>query len=224
MIKVSDYVMGFVASQGVVKVFFLPGGGCMHLVDSLGSNNNLTEVVCLHEQAVLVAADGYAQYHNDLGVALVTTGPGGTNAITGVAASYIDSVPLLVLSGQVKRQDLMKGRGVRQMGIQEVDIVAMVEPVTKYAVTVMEPEDIRYHLEKALYLARHGRPGPVWLDIPLDVQGAMVDEQSLRPFTPPSEGESSGQSARLSDKIDEVITRLNQSSRPVIMAVRSESR
>ena len=116
MIKLSDYVINFVSGLGVKHVFLLPGGGCMHLVDSLGKCKELEPVCCLHEQAASVAADAYSQYSGNIGVALVTTGPGSTNAITGVAASWIDSTPLLVLSGQVKRKDLLSGKGVRQMG------------------------------------------------------------------------------------------------------------
>ena len=188
MIKLSDYVFQFVAETlGADHVYLLPGGGCMHLVDSLGRQAGLTYTACLHEQAVAFCADAHAQYTGKTGVALVTTGPGGTNALTGVAAAWIDSTPLLVLSGQAKRADLMGDRGVRQMGIQEVDVVSMAAPITKYAATVMEPESIRRHLEQAAYLARSGRPGPVWLDIPLDVQGATIDETALEGFEAPDQ-------------------------------------
>ncbi|QER42858.1 thiamine pyrophosphate-binding protein [Thermodesulfobacterium sp. TA1] len=218
MIKLSDYVINFIASLGVDTIFLLPGGGCMHLVDSLGRNAKLNYVCCLHEQAAVIAADGYAQYKNDLGVALVTTGPGGTNAITGVAASWIDSTPLLVISGQVKRKDMSLGKGVRQMGVQEVDIVSMVKPITKYAFTIMEPESIRYHLEKAIYLAKSGRPGPVWIDIPLDVQGSVIDENSLEGFQPTSFISNEVSSLNLESLVKEVIKLLNKAKRPVILA------
>ena len=135
--KLSDYVIQFIAEQGAKHVFFLPGGGAMHLVDSLGKRKDLEIVCCLHEQAVAVAAESYAMHTNNLGVGLVTTGPGGTNSITGVSAAWIDSVPCLFVSGQVKRSDIMKGKGIRQLGIQEVDIISMVQSITKYAVTVM---------------------------------------------------------------------------------------
>lgn len=219
MIKLSDYVIDFVSSRGVRHIFMLPGGGCMHLVDSIGRNKDLKFIGHLHEQAAVIAADGYAQYNNDLGVALVTTGPGGTNAITGVAASWIDSTPLLVLSGQVKCKDLLSGKGVRQMGIQEVDIVSLVKPVTKYAVTVREPESIRYHLEKAVHLAKNGRPGPVWIDIPLDVQGAMIDEDNLQVFDPSGEDQTL-RNLELSKQVEDSIKLLNSSERPVILAGR----
>lgn len=219
VIKLSDYVMDFIANVGVGTIFLLPGGGCMHLVDSLGRNKRLNYVCCLHEQVAAIAADGYAQFRNDLGVALVTTGPGGTNAITGVAASWIDSTPVMIISGQVKRKDMMTGKGLRQMGVQEVDIVSLVEPVTKYAVTITEPETVRYHLEKAVYLAKNGRQGPVWIDIPLDVQASVVDEKSLRGFEP--ENLKTEQSIKpLRDIVKEIINLLNKSHRPVILAGR----
>ena len=144
--KLSDYVMQFIARQGIEHIFYLPGGGAMHLVDSLGKLKDVESVCCLHEQAVAIAAQSYAMHTNHLGVGLVTTGPGGTNAITGVCAAWIDSVPCLFVSGQVKRSDMMTGKGLRQLGIQEVDIVAMVHSITKYALTVKEPTSIRYHL------------------------------------------------------------------------------
>ncbi len=211
--RVADYVMDFIAQKGVRHVFMLPGGGCMHLVDALGRNKKLVCVPNLHEQASAICADAYSQYTNSIGVCLVTTGPGGTNAITGVAASWIDSIPVMVISGQVKRADMMIGKGVRQMGPQEVDIVSMVKPVTKYAVTVMRPEDIRYHLEKAFYLAKTGRPGPVWIDIPLDIQGATIDDASLKGFVPKDAA------PRIpSAKIAKVVALLKAAKRPVILA------
>ena len=214
MKKLSDYVFDFVAAQGVKHVFLLPGGGAMHLVDSLGRSGKLSYVCNLHEQACAIAADAYSQYTNNLGVALVTTGPGGTNTITGVTASWLDSIPVLFISGQVKRADMAGKRKVRQMGFQEIDIVSLVRPITKYAVTVTEPEDIRYHLEKALHLARSGRPGPAWIDIPLDVQAAMVHEKMLRSFRPPPKDSHSN----INKAVAALVQMLNQSKRPVILA------
>ena len=158
--KLSDYVGQFISTLGIKDVFLLPGGGCMHLVDSLGKIKKLNPICFLHEQGAAIAADAYSQYSNNIGVVLVTTGPGGTNAITGIAGSWLDSIPVLVLSGQVKRADMIGDSKVRQMGPQEIEIVPMVRPITKYSVTVLEPNEIRYHLEKAVYLARSGRPGP----------------------------------------------------------------
>jgi len=215
MIKLSDYVMKYVANLGVKDVFMLSGGGCMHLVDSMGRNKDLNYICCLHEQVASFAAAGYAQYTNNLGVALVTTGPGSTNAITGVAAAWADSIPVLILSGQVKRSDICKKTGVRTLGFQEIDIVSMVKPITKYAVTVLEPEEIKYHLEKACFLAKSGRPGPVWLDIPLDVQAAMIDEKGLNSF---DEKVAFGSEKDLAGKVSKIIEMINHSQWPVIIA------
>lgn len=213
--KLSDYVMKFLSRLGTRHVFLLPGGGCMHLVDSLGRQAGLKPVGYLHEQAAVIAADAYAQYTGSVGVALVTTGPGGTNALTAVAASWIDSTPLLVLSGQVKRRDLAGAAGPRQRGIQEAPIIAMAGPVTKYAATVTDPGSIRYHLEKAVHLARSGRPGPVWLDIPLDVQGAKVDESGLKGFLPPG---PRGEAGKIKGYAARAVKLLNAAERPVILA------
>ncbi|MDP2923375.1 MAG: thiamine pyrophosphate-binding protein [Candidatus Omnitrophota bacterium] len=217
MIKLSDYVFEFISELNVKHVFLLPGGGCMHLVDSLGRRSDLEYICCLHEQAAAIAAEAYGQYTNNIGVALVTTGPGSTNAITGVAGAWIDSTPVLIISGQVKRPDMIGETGVRQMGNQEVDIVSMVKSITKYAVIILEPESIRYHLEKAVYLARTGRPGPVWIDIPLDVQAAMVDETNLRRFEH-LELASKEDKKELESLVNKSIQLLNASQRPVILA------
>ena len=184
MIKLSDYVMNFLVSKGVRQTFMLPGGGAMHLDDSLGRSAGLNYVCFLHEQALAIAAEAYGQHTNTPGVGIVTSGPGATNTVTGVAAAFIDSTPCFFISGQAKRADLKTGTGVRQMGSQEVDIVSIISPVTKYAVMVVEPAEIRYHLEKAWHCATTGRMGPVWLDIPLDVQAAAIDESELRGYTP----------------------------------------
>jgi len=216
MIKLSDYIFSFISGLGVDHVFMLPGGGAMHLVDSLGKNPDIEFVCNLHEQACAISADAYSQYTGNLGVVLVTTGPGGTNALTGVAASFLDSVPVLVISGQVKRSDSMKGLGVRQMGFQEIDIIAMAAPVTKYAVTVTEPETIRFHLEKAVFSATSGRPGPVWLDIPLDVQSALIDPERLEKFQPLKPDSGAGKE-QLSPKIKKAYALLNRAKRPVCL-------
>ncbi|MGA3214052.1 MAG: thiamine pyrophosphate-binding protein [Terriglobales bacterium] len=186
--RVADYAMQFVASLGVRHVFLVVGGGAMHLNDALARCPGLEYVCVHHEQAAAIAAEAYAKATDNLGVAMVTTGPGGTNAITGLAGAWLDSTPCLFLSGQVKRADRMYKAdgtplGVRQRGIQEVDIVTIVRPLTKYAVTVTDPGSIRYHLGKAVHLARTGRPGPVWIDIPIDVQAAPIDPEKLEEFT-----------------------------------------
>jgi len=212
---VADYVLEFVAAQGVRAVFLVPGGGSMYLVDALGRRPDIEFVPTHHEQAASIAAEAYARTTGGLGCALVSTGPASTNAITGVAGSWIESVPLLMISGQVKRSDLMGDSGVRQMGVQEVDIVSIVRPITKYAVTVCDPLDIRYELEKAVYLATSGRKGPVWIDIPLDVQASRIqDEESLKTFErPPGLANPS-----LSADVSEIIALLNAAERPTILA------
>jgi acetolactate synthase I/II/III large subunit len=217
MKKLSDYVMEFIAGLGVGHVFTLAGGGAMHLIDSLGRNRDLDYICCLHEQACAIAAEAYSQYTNNIGVALVTTGPGGTNTMTGVSGAWLDSIPVLFISGQVKRDDIAGQRCIRQMGFQEIDIVGMVRPITKYAVTVKEPNSIRYHLEMAAHMAKSDRPGPVWIDIPLDVQAAMIDENQLwglgLGITVPEAG-----SELVTGQILRSIEALNRSERPVILA------
>jgi len=211
MMNVSDYIFKYLETHSR-HVFMLSGGGCMHLCNSLGKST-LNHICCLHEQAAAVAALAYAQYTNDIGIALVTSGPGATNAITGVMAAWTESVPLLVLSGQVKTEDSAKISGVRVKGVQESPIVDMVKPVTKYAVTVNNPSDIRYHLEKALFLAKDKRPGPVWLDIPLDIQSAQIEESALQPFMVPVENKTD-----LGAYAEEIIRLINLAERPVILA------
>lgn len=213
-IKVSDYIFKTITDKtDVDTVFMLPGGGCMHLVDSLGKSEKLDYVCCLHEQAAAIAAEAYAQNRNSLGVTLVTAGPGSTNAVTGVAGAWIDSTPLLVLSGQAKTTELMHDYHVRQMGIQEVNIAEIVKPVTKYSVCITTPTKVRYELEKALYLAMNGRRGPVWLDIPLDVQGATIDPDELEGFVPEVEAEPDYRSAA-----SEILNALRNAKRPLIYA------
>ncbi|MCX6993121.1 MAG: thiamine pyrophosphate-binding protein [Kiritimatiellaeota bacterium] len=215
MIKLSDYVIKRVA-QEVRHIFLLPGGGCMHLIDSVGRCKDIEYVCNLHEQACAIAADAYGQYTNNLGVALVTTGPGGTNTVTGVAASWLESTPCLFISGQVKRADLAENKGVRQMGFQEINIVRIVESITKYAVMITDPNSIKYHLEKALYLAKHGRPGPVWIDIPLDVQATQIDESQLKGFDP-DETDQSFDAALLARQVNSAIELLNRAERPALL-------
>lgn len=217
MIKLSDYVIDFVAAQGVRDVFFLPGGGAMHLNDSLGKHPDVNYVAMQHEQAVAVAAEAYARTTNGLAAAMVTSGPGGTNAVTGVAAAWLDSTPVLFLSGQVKTSDLRKDPRLRQLGVQEIDIVSIVSSITKYAVTVTEPSEIRWHLEKAVQLARSGRPGPVWIDIPLDVQAALIDPTQLRAYADPGKPGIIEANNNLGVSIDRIIELFNRAERPVLL-------
>lgn len=213
LVSVADYISGFISRLGVRCVFLVPGGGAMYLVDAIGRNPELEFVPNHHEQAAAIAAEAYARI-NGLGVALVTTGPGGTNAVTGVAGAWIESVPLLVVSGQVKRADLMDESGLRQKGPQEVDIVSIVRPITKYAVTIRAPSEVRYHLEKAIHLATSGRQGPVWLDVPLDVQAARIDPSTLHGFVP----ERATLDPTLGDRVGAVVDLLNAAQRPVLLA------
>ncbi len=211
--KLSDYVIKRLEETGVKHMFMLPGGGAMHLNDSLGKSEKIRYVTCMQEQGCAIAAEAYARVNNTLGLLMVTTGPGGTNALTGIAGAYIESTPVFVVSGQVKRADMINGQGIRQQGMQELDIVSVVKPITKYAALVDDPQMIRYHLEKALYEATHGRKGPVWLDIPLDVQATMIDEEKLIGYQPPVPVKNSG----LERQVLHVIEKLNQAERPVLM-------
>ena len=219
MIKLSDYVFKFIESKGVKHVFMLPGGGAMHLVDSLGSSN-LEYIACQHEQAASIAAEAYGQHTNDIGVCLTTSGPGATNAITGVTAGWIDSTPMFIISGQAKRSDLVGDTGVRQIGSQEVQIIDMVKPITKYAVQIMEPSEIKYHLEKAYHKATTGRPGPVWLSIPLDVQAAMLDEETLTGYVPEKDAEQEAyvSETELEKAANKTLELIKKSKKPLILA------
>lgn len=181
--RIADILMDYLESTEVKHVFTLTGGGIMYLVDALG-RSGMEYVCCHHEQAAGIAAQACSMYTNSLGVCLVTTGPGATNALTACGASYMDSTPVLFLSGQVKSDDFASKRGVRQFGGQENDIVSMARPVTKYAVLVTETKNALYELQKAVFLATHGRRGPVWVDVPLDMQSEVVDESELRRFDP----------------------------------------
>lgn len=187
----------------------------MHLVDAVGANPKLLAIPCLHEQACAISAEAYSRVNEYLGVAIVTTGPGATNAITGVAGAWIESVPMIVISGQVKRSDMMTGSTVRQKGVQEVDIVSMVKKITKYAVTIRQPEDIRRELETAVYFACEGRQGPAWIDVPLDIQGAPIDPESLPGMDP--EATSTSVDA-LPENILKVLSLIEHAKRPLILA------
>ncbi len=183
-IKVADYIAQKLTEYGINQVFTVTGGGAMHLNDALGHHPGLACLYQHHEQACAIAAEAYARIHNKIGVLCVTTGPGGTNAITGVVGGWLDSIPMLVLSGQVRYDTTARwsGTGIRAMGDQEFDIVKAIDCMTKYSEMVIDPMRIRYCLEKAIYLAYSGRPGPAWLDIPLNVQGAFVETEELAGF------------------------------------------
>lgn len=186
--KVSNYISQKLVESGITQAFTVTGGGAMHLNDALGHQEGLDCLYNHHEQACAMAAECYARIHNRLAAVCVTTGPGGTNAITGVVGGWLDSIPMLILSGQVRYDTTARwsGVGIRAMGDQEFDIIKAVDCMTKYSEMVIDPMRIRYCLEKAIYLALSGRPGPVWLDIPLNVQGAFVETEELEGFSPES--------------------------------------
>lgn len=216
-IKVSDYIIKRLESE-VKHIFLISGGGCIHLVDSLGKSS--IEPVCsLHEQGAGISAESYSQYTNNLGVALVTTGPGGTNIITPIASAWLDSIPLLVLSGQVQQKDMVGNTGVRQLGFQEINFKEIVKPITKYSISVNNPNEVPSILEKAIYTAKNGRPGPVVLEIPLDIQSSYIEIEEIND---PTKYETGLKNKKIEygifkQQIHEIIQSLNSSKRPIIL-------
>lgn len=217
--KVAQYIADFLVKQGVTDVFTVTGGGAMHLNDALGHKDGLHSTYNHHEQACSIAAEGYARATGKVAAVCVTSGPGGTNAITGVLGGWQDSIPMFVVSGQVKRETTTWSTDVplRQLGDQEFQIVDTVKTMTKYAHMVTEPNEIRYHLEKAWYLCMNGRKGPVWLDIPLDVQAAPIESDELKGFDP-SELEQAENPIYNDSLTSEIIEKLTQAKRPVVFA------
>ena len=182
--KLADFTIDFFENLGVDTAFTISGGGCIHLIEALRKSK--MEVVCPHhEQTALMASEGYTRMTNKLCLNVVTTGPGGTNTLTGLLGLWLDSIPSIIISGQVPSNQLSKGTGCRQIGDQEFDIVSVVKPMTKYATIIENPNDILYELEKAYNIAISGRPGPVWIDIPLDIQGAQITPQNLKNYSKP---------------------------------------
>jgi acetolactate synthase-1/2/3 large subunit len=217
--QVADYISRCLTDFGVRHVFMVTGGGAMFLNHAIGTNPQIETVFCHHEQACAMAAEGYTRIAGIPGVIIVTTGPGGINALNGVFGAWVDSIPMLIISGQVKRESYLRYYdlpNLRQLGDQEADILSMVKGITKYAVTVFNPPDIRYHLEKAWHLAISGRPGPCWLDIPIDVQSSTIDPDSLTPFDPKEEQIT--YDADLPGVCGNVLQRIINAKRPVIMA------
>lgn len=213
MIKVSDYIAKFLKKYGVKDMFMISGGGAMHLNDSFGKSG--IKYYCAHnEQALAIEAEGYARFNQDLALVCVTTGPGGLNCLNGVFGQWTDSAPVLYISGQVKYSTCMASCPqipLRQLGDQEADIIRVVTPLTKYAAQIRDPYSVRYHLEKAVYAARNGRPGPVWLDVPINVQAALVDEKKLKGFKAPKK-------PKYNLKTEQVLKVLNKAKRPLIAA------
>jgi acetolactate synthase-1/2/3 large subunit len=211
--KLSDYVASFLADQGIRHVFAISGGASLHLIHSIADTPGTSFVCPQHEQAGAMAADGYARATGKLGAALATSGPGATNLLTGVCCAYYDSVPVLFITGQVSTFRSKRDTGVRQIGFQETDTVDVFRPVTKYAVQVDRPERIRYELEKAAHIAQSGRPGPVLIDIPDDVQRAQVDRAALIGFTPPPSARRPG----LREAVERCREWLQEAKRPVVI-------
>jgi acetolactate synthase-1/2/3 large subunit len=218
-VKLSTWLAQKLVDLGLRDVFCVTGGGAMHLNYALGTQPGLKILFNHHEQGCSMAADAYARLTNRPAVVNVTSGPGGTNAITGVYGAYVDSLPMIVLSGQVKRETTVRHTGLplRQYGDQELDIEPIVKPITKYAVMVTDPQSIRYHIEKAHYLATTGRPGPVWLDIPLDVQGAPIELEALPGFDP-AEIEEGWKQTDLDAAAESIFTEVAKAKRPVVFA------
>ena len=215
--KLSDYVVETLVKYGMQDVFMISGGGAMHLNDSVGKNPSIRYWCNHHEQATAIGAEGYSRVTGKLAAAIVTTGPGGTNTITGVIGQWLDSIPVLYISGQVKFDTTIAScpeLGLRQLGDQEINIVDIVRPITKYAEMVRRPQDIRWMLEKAIFTAMDGRRGPVWVDIPLDIQAAEVDVERLEGFQP----ESCTSDMGLTTEIETTLDWLRQAKRPLIVA------
>ena len=217
--KVSDFIADFLAKNDITDVFTVVGGGAMHLNDSLGHHKNLKCTYCHHEQACSIAAESYARIHNKIAAVCVTTGPGGTNAMTGVVGGYLDSIPMLIISGQVRYDTTVRSTGLnlRALGDQEFDMCKAVESMTKYCEMLIDPKKIKYCLEKALYIAKHGRPGPCWLDIPLNVQASYIETEELESYDEKQYDEL------LPKKIDEnvyddILNKIKQAKRPVLYA------
>ena len=215
--KLTDYVTQFFEDQEITDMFMLTGGGCMHLVDSFGKSKKIKYWCVEHEQSAAMAAEAYSKMSNSLGLVLVTSGPGATNAITGVLDCYQDSTPVVFISGQSKSKQTVYNtniKGLRQFGVQEANIIPIVESITKYAVEVTDPQEIKYHLQKAVYLALNGRPGPVWISIPLDVQSADIDIESLSGYNCIDD---SIKIIPKKEEVDYIIQRIKKAKRPVII-------
>ncbi len=217
-IKVSNYISQFLVDHGIDTAFTVTGGGAMHLNDAFGHQEGMHCVYNHHEQACAIAAESYARIHNKIAACVVTTGPGGTNAITGVVGGWLDSIPMLIISGQVRYDTTARwsGLGIRAMGDQEFEITKAVDCMTKYCEMVTDKNKIRYCLEKALKLSQQGRPGPCWLDIPLDIQGSYVDTDDLYPYD--GEGDETLPEVPSDEVILEVIDMIKNAERPVFNA------
>ena len=217
MIKLSDLVFKFLKNKGISCAFMLPGGGAMHLDDSLGKSG-IDYYPFLHEQGAAIAAEAYAQHTNTPGLVVVTSGPGATNTLTAVVAGWIDSTPMIVISGQAKRADLVGDKRVRQIGSQEVNIIEMVKPITKYAVQVLDPNRIVKYLNEAWEAATTGRPGPVWLDIPLDVQATMLEDTTELVESHDAVESELSEDKKIKGAVEKTIHLLENCRKPLVLA------
>ena len=218
-IRVADYIADWLTKKSIKHVFTVTGGGAMHLNDAFGKHPKLKCIYNHHEQASAMAAESYARTNRNIALVCVTSGPGGTNAITGVLGGWLDSIPMLIISGQVRFNTTVRSTGLnlRQLGDQEFDITRLVAPITKYAEMVIDPYEILYHLEKAYYRAVNGRPGPCWLDIPLDVQGAVIDTKKLKHYNPREDKKELAPKVSNTTVLS-VLKKIKNAERPVILA------
>ncbi len=216
VVKISDYVIDYLISLGIKNIFLISGGGCIHLIDSIGKNKKIKFICNHHEQSSSIAAEAYSRVTEKISACLVTTGPGSTNTLTGLIGAWLDSIPVIFISGQVKRETIADYSKLRQIGDQEVNIIDMVKPVTKYAMTVFKEEEISFHLEKAVYLATHGRPGPVWINIPLDIQGAKIQKSSLKHFSQKEIEKEIISKKELKKEVEFVIEKIKKAKRPLL--------
>jgi acetolactate synthase I/II/III large subunit len=211
--RVADYIVKFLADEGIHDVFLLSGGGVMHIIDAVGRSDKVRFIANLHEQACGFAAEGYARTKNNLGACIVTTGPGGTNAITPLINCWLDSVPVMFISGQVKIDNTIHvHKNLRQFGDQEINIIDIVKPVSKYSVMITDKKQVKYELEKAAYIAQSGRPGPVWIDVPLDIQSAEYNPKAYKNFIPPK----TKKNLQIAKTVARIIKVLEKAQRPLI--------
>lgn len=211
-ITVSEYIVNFIESQSVKEVFLITGGAIAFIVDAFSNKKNIKYICMQHEQSAAMAAEAYSRLGPGLGVAMATSGPGATNLITGICCAWYDSIPTLYITGQVNTQELSGKRKVRQLGFQETKITEIVKPITKFAEKLEKAQDIKFLLEKAVYIAKSNRPGPVLIDVPIDIQYAKVDTDNLKSFTPPKK-----EKKNIDKEISETIKLINNSERPVVL-------
>lgn len=212
--KLSDYVIKFLADLGIRHMFMIVGGANAHLADSLAKNKKIQHICTIQEQGAAMAAEGYARITGNMAAVLVTSGPGGTNAITGLCGAWCDSVPVIFISGQVLKKLYTDGKTIRQLGVQQIHIIEIVKPITKYAAMIEDPTSIKYHLQKAVHIAKSGRPGPVWIDIPTDMQHAEINPNKLKGFKPERQ---KANLVKLKNQAIKTKRLLERASRPILI-------